>query len=192
MTAHATEMIATVDEACLTAGGVAYEKPSERLEHVLRPYVVWRLRKEIDAGGHGHAAKVARAIGFTPAQVSAVKDEKRGISDDFAHALAKYWSISVDELNRLADAHVAQRRAEDEQDMTPQARLFRMIQEEVASRTSVTKEQLERAFSLAAVGGKITRGDVRRAFDRTDEQKPIDAELEHEHAAKRGKRKRPR
>jgi len=183
-------MIATVDVSPVTDGLVSYDKPSERLQFVLRPYIAWRLRKEIRENTRGYAARVAEAIDREPATISAIKDEKRGLSEDIVHELAGYWRITVDELNRLADAYVAQQQGESEEETSPKARLFRLIREEVGRRTQVTKEQLERAFSLEAYGGKITQADVRRAFDRKDDEPAVDADYEREHTAKRGKRRR--
>lgn len=193
MTTDATTKLATVDER---GRRLALVKPSERRDAVLKPYIAHRLREECDppvGEKRGRAAAIAEEIGFRPATVSAVKDEKRGISDDFVVAIAKHWRISLGELDRLADEHAAEqaRRAETE-DTSAQARLMRLIEQEAEERGSLTADQLRRATSLAAFGGKITRADVRKAIDRKDDGVPIDSDLEREHTVSRGKRKRSR
>lgn len=190
MASDATEMIATVDSARITAGAVAYEKPSERLEFVLKPYIVQRMRAE---DRRGYAAEVARAVGVSRTHIHDVMKKGKGISEDFVHGIARFWKITPEELGRQAEKGLAERqRADNDEDTSPKARLMRLIEEEVRERGSITSEQLSRAMSLAAFGGKITRADVQRAFDRTDESEAVDAELEREHTASRGKPKRRR
>ena len=173
---------------------MADEKPSEYRKRVLVPYIVDRLSRGA-AEERGYAARVAKAMHISAAHVSSVKDGKRGISEDFVVAIAKFWGIDMDELRSLADRWQAHH--DRTEDTSPAARLNRLIDEELRARSArgetFTAQQLSRAHSLAAKDGKFTRTDVRLALDRRDDENltpTLDADLEAEHHRARGKRRR--
>jgi hypothetical protein len=186
-------MIAAVDKQAATAGSVDRAKPSERLEFVLKPYIVERLRKDSAEYGRGFPAHAGRIVGVTRTHMHDVIKKGKGISEDFVHGVARLWHISPEQLGKLAD-EAAARTTMGEADTSPAARLIRMVDEEIAERLArgerPTVEQMRSALSLAASSGTITRSDVRRAFDRKDDTESIDSELEHEHTGKRGGKRR--
>lgn len=80
------------------------ERPSIRRKRILSAYVQDRMKREEEVAGRGYGAKVADATGFTTATASAAKEGKRGVGQDFAEALAKYWGFSgVDALHAEAE-----------------------------------------------------------------------------------------
>lgn len=72
--------------------------PSRR---ALTQYVRHRLREETIE--HGSQIEIARAIGFSHVHVgNVVRDESRGVGDMMARALAKYWGMSLAQLEEEA------------------------------------------------------------------------------------------
>jgi hypothetical protein len=83
---------------------VKRERPTEKRKRWVTAYVSDRLTREYDQEGRGYVARVARETGFTAAQVSAAKDGKRGVGEDFADAIEAFWRMKRGELARTAEA----------------------------------------------------------------------------------------
>ena len=69
---------------------------------VLAAYVSDRLTRE--CAERGKAASIARTIGFSPAHISNARTGQAGVGEDLAEALAKYWGLSYEELQKEAVA----------------------------------------------------------------------------------------
>lgn len=91
-------MLSTVKIPRATALGV---RRGER-KQIVGSYVRQRLRDECKV--RGVAAKIAREIGFSSAHLANIQKEDRGIGDDFAEAIAKYWGMTQAQLVEVAVA----------------------------------------------------------------------------------------
>jgi hypothetical protein len=72
----------------------------ERLA-VIGEYVRERLKKECD-GTWGREGELAKRIGFSSAQISNVKDGRRGVGRGLVMALAMHWGLNYEQLERIA------------------------------------------------------------------------------------------
>lgn len=63
-------------------------------------YVRERLRSETTE--RGSAARVARATKTTTAHIANVKNDRSGVGDDFARAIAGYWGMDLSQLEAEA------------------------------------------------------------------------------------------
>ena len=84
----------------------------EDVDDAVRAYVVERLRKE--CGVRTVAATISRETGLTQTTISNVVQGKRGVGWDSVRKLARYWNLTMDELERLA-LQVAKEREPREQ-----------------------------------------------------------------------------
>ncbi len=69
-------------------------------DEAVAEYIKDRLTKECEV--HGAAAEIARRIGFTRAQISAIINGVTPGGPDSAQALAKYWGMSGSQLQQVA------------------------------------------------------------------------------------------
>lgn len=103
-------VVTTANKTAATDYGMGAERPSKRRQRVLSAYVADRLGREkqewADAHGgsdRGFQAHVAKSTTFTPSHVSSAIRNLRGVGEDFADALARYWGVGgYIELARLA------------------------------------------------------------------------------------------
>lgn len=70
------------------------------VRRLLAEYVRERLREECTE--RGGQAKVAKSTSFTTAHVANVIHGIRGVGDDFLHAIAAHWGMTVPELEVAA------------------------------------------------------------------------------------------
>lgn len=83
---------------------MAQQDRTHRRQRITR-YVGERL--EAETAERGALAKIAKATGFTAAHLSNVKTSKtRGVGDDLLRALADYWGITPEDLEREALAKI--------------------------------------------------------------------------------------
>lgn len=66
----------------------------------LTDYIVERIRTECTK--RGAQGDLARALGFSSAHVANVATKRCGVGDEFLEAIAKYWKLSRDDLDRIA------------------------------------------------------------------------------------------
>lgn len=88
----------------LRSVSVADMEPPPTEKELIRKYIVARLTRENN--GRGFQAKLAKATGFTTAHISNVLSKGASIGDDFKRAMAKYWGISVDQLEAEAGVEI--------------------------------------------------------------------------------------
>lgn len=82
------------------------KRRSERRK-IVGAYVRERLRSECTV--RGAAANIARATGFSTAHVTNVQKQDRGVGDDFAEAIARYWGMTYAQLEEEAQRWWAER-----------------------------------------------------------------------------------
>ena len=84
----------------------------------LTDYISARLTAETKGDDkRGEAAKIARETGFSSAHIANVSNGKlRGVGDDFARAMAKYWEMEFADLLALAEGRAPARRDEVSED----------------------------------------------------------------------------
>lgn len=73
----------------------------------LTDYISARIAAETKGEGkRGEAAKIAKKTGFSSAHIANVSNGNiRGVGDDFARAMAKFWGMTYAQLEAVATGH---------------------------------------------------------------------------------------
>ncbi len=161
-------------------------KPRGERRRIVGAYVRDRLRKECAV--RGEATKIARAIGFSTAHVTNVQKEERGVGDDFAEAIARYWGLGYAELEEAAQRWAAENPTEPAPPSAPEepvdpypnrARAAQLAREDRVDEAAI-RSVLEEAVPPELADWSALRWAIRMKMREHDQLRQIASQAEHE------------